>query len=213
MTEPYYNHTGEVREALNFRCLHCNDIFTAPQGLGGHLSRMHNIDPQNLQHKKDWDVTADIAGDYMPIENRKPSLYSGDRKMKSKIELTHNLECLVPGCRAIYVSSAGMSVHQKKAHGNQGSVQDVNWRWTKEPTTINDKRSRAAQQRKGIGGAAPPASAEQPRPKRKYTKRVKSDVMMPTPLMLTPDSKFIEIAAVIRVPITIGQAEIIAQES
>ncbi len=273
MTEQFYQHPGEVREARNFRCLHCNDIFTAPQGLDGHLSRVHNIDPRNLRYKEDWDVTTNVAGDYTPVENRQPSTYLGDRIMKSRMETTHNLECIVAGCGKVYSSSPGMSGHQQRKH-NQGAVKDVNWQWTKDPVTINDLRSRAAQERKGITVGATAAAQprtdikaeesfnlkclvsrcgwvvgslpgmvghlrrkhnqgarksvnwertkeplaqegrgrtptpETPRTKRPYEKR-QPGALQPSPLILSPDSKYIEIAAVIRVPISVGQAEII----
>ena len=207
MTEPYYNHPGEVREAKNFQCCHCPKILSTPQGLCGHLLRLHKIKPQDIQHKQDWEVTGRVADDNVPMptinRNVSTSSFSGDRRMKSKQEMTHNLECIVQGCGKVYSSSAGMTVHQRKAHG-QGAKKDVNWHWTKKPTTINDLRSRAAQQRKGIG-PADASVVEQPQPpKRKYVRR--------QPLVLTPDSKTIEINAVIRVPISIGQAEIL-QES
>lgn len=276
MAEPYYNHPGEVREAMNFQCLHCDKIFSTPQGLCGHLYRLHKIKTQDIQHKQDWEVTNKIADDNTPspsINRNISTTISGDRRMKSKQELTYNLECIVPGCGKVYSSSAGMSMHQRKAHG-QGSKRDVNWRWTKKPTTINDLRSRASQERKGIGKAAAeqprtidtkaegsnlkclvegcgrvlgslpgmvghlrrkhgqgarksvnwartneplaqegrgrgrtvPASTKQPRTKRQPV------MLQPSPLILSPDSKYIEIAAVIRVPITIGQAEILQEE-
>lgn len=271
MTEQYYQYPGDVREAMNFQCLHCNKIFTAPQGLDGHLTKVHKIDLRNFQYKKDWDITTETAGDYTPIVDRKPSTtISGDRRMKSKQEKTHNLECIVQGCGVIYSSSAGMSVHQIKAHG-QGSRKDVNWRWSLKPTTINDLRSRAAQERKGIRTtaaaepeerlnykclvtgcgqvvkslpgiighlrrkhnqgarksvnwervkepatqkgrdrtpiAAPAEQPQQPRAKRPYARR------QPQQVVVTPDSTHIEIAATIRVPISVGQAEIITQEN
>ena len=159
-----------------------------------------------------------------------------------------------------------MSGHQKRVHG-QGAKLSVNWQWTTEPVTINDLRSRAAQERKGIAtpstdqprikpeaegslnfkclrcervigslpgtvghlrrvhnqGArkdvnwertkepitqrGPTTAAEAPRTKRSYTRR-QPIAPKPTSLVLSPDSKFIEIDAVIRVPIEIGQPEI-----
>ncbi len=196
-----YQHPGEVREALNFQCLHCNDIFTAPQGLDGHLSRVHNVDLRNLRYKKDWDVTTNVAGDYTPVENRQPSIYSGDRIMKSEMELTHNLECLMPGCVAVYASTAGMSQHQKGEH-DQGSKLKVNYQWTKKPITFKNKLAEAAQARKGIGMTAAPETS---RTKRPYKRRQPQQ----QPIVITPHDKYIEIAAVIRVPISVGQAEII----
>lgn len=212
MTESYYNHPGEVREAMNFQCLHCDKIFTAPQGLDAHLQKVHNIDLRNFQFKVDWDVTKETAKDHTPTVNRKPStiIYSGDRRMKSRKEKTHNLECL--RCGEVYSSSPGMSGHTKRKHG-EGAKINVNWQWSLKPTTISDLRSRAAQAEKGIGATAT-TPIEQPRTKRKYTRRqpILAE-LKPSPLILSPDSKYIEIPAVIRVPISVGQAEIIAQES
>lgn len=264
MTEPFYNHPGEVREAMNFRCLHCNKIFTSSQGLDAHLAQVHKTNLRNFQYKKDWDVTTEIAGNHLPIVGRKSTYKSGDRPMKSSAERKFNLKCLVEGCGAVYSSSAGMSQHQMKVH-NQGSKRNVNWEWTTDPVTFKDKRAVAAQGRKGIGATAtagqsriktevegslnfkclickrvigslsgmvshlrrvhkqgPNKNVNWERTKEPITyptesykrgsyKRRQQVVPAPTPLILSPDSKYIEINAVIRVPIEIGQPEILQQ--
>lgn len=97
MTTSNFLHPGEIRKATNLLCLHCNRVFIAPQGLGGHLLRVHKISPTNIQQGVDWEVTNQVADSYKYISNR-----IGDGKMKSKMEETHNFECL--RCGAVLTS-------------------------------------------------------------------------------------------------------------
>ncbi len=197
MTESNYQYPGDVREPKNFQCCHCPKILSTPQGLCGHLYKVHNIEPQNVRHKTDWETTDEVADNNKPSINRNVSI-SGDKTMKSDDERKFNLKCLVEGCGKIYSSSVGMSQHQMSKH-NQGSKQDENWEWTTDPVTFKNKRAMASQARKGIG-----TTATAKRPTRRQQVAPK-----PTPLILSPDSKYIEISAVIRVPIEIGQPEIL----
>ena len=134
MVTPTYQNPGEVREAKNFQCCHCSKICSTPQGLCGHLHRLHKIRTQDIQYKRDWETTDQVANDNEPSPaiNRNISI-SGDRKMKSSKEREFNLKCLV--CKKpdyICSSSAGMSTHQDRRH-DQGSKQGENWEWTTEP--------------------------------------------------------------------------------
>ena len=209
MAEPHYEHPGEVREAKNFQCLHCGKVFTTPQGLCGHLYRLHAIKAQDIQYQRDWEITNGIADDNEPSPaiNRTISTFSGDKKMKSKQEMTHNLECIVEGCGKVYGSSAGVSNHQTRNHG-QGSKIDVNWRWTKKPITYSDKRALAIQAKKGIESPdITERHIDRPSPKRKYTRKP----LAADRVVVTPNSKFVDIPVVIRVPISIGEAEILQE--
>jgi len=48
---------GDVREAVNYRCKWCGDIFRTPQGLNGHLVKKHSIRKENITFGFDWGKT------------------------------------------------------------------------------------------------------------------------------------------------------------
>ncbi len=52
---------GDVQQARNYACKHCMGVFRTPQGLMGHLSKIHHIKPQRARYKKDWYLTQQLA--------------------------------------------------------------------------------------------------------------------------------------------------------
>ena len=129
--------------------------------------------------------------------NKETFYIIGDSTMKSDDERKLNLKCLLCS-NVVYSSSAGLSQHQKSKH-NQGSKKGVNWDWTTDLVTFKNRRAELSQQQKGLvpSRRGPKPTIDRPRPQ------------VERPFVLTPDQKFIEIPAVIRVPISIGQAEIL----
>lgn len=56
-----YQKPNEVLEALNYRCLVCRKVFRTPQGLMGHLSKVHFIFVSYAEYGCDWGVTKAVS--------------------------------------------------------------------------------------------------------------------------------------------------------
>ncbi|MCJ7828747.1 MAG: hypothetical protein MUP81_03280 [Dehalococcoidia bacterium] len=199
-----YEHPGDVRQSWNYICLHCKKIFIAPQGLCGHLLRRHKIPPMAVQYKTDWDITDKEADYRKSVFARNINIqYTGDKKMKSRMEQQNNLECLIcPPGAAVFASSAGISSHVNRKH-RQGSKRDVNYRWTKLPVTTNNIRSRRSQEQKGIGVGLTHPTASNMATRMAKARAARGQVGK---VVLTPTDNCIEIPVIIRIPITVGQA-------
>ena len=67
-----YENPGEVRIARNYRCLHCDAVFTTPQGINGHLCNQHGIEADQITHTVDWSTTKAVACENvsMPVRAR-----------------------------------------------------------------------------------------------------------------------------------------------
>lgn len=49
-----YEKPGDVKAAVNYRCRECRKVFRTPQGLNGHITKVHKVHKVKRKH---WATT------------------------------------------------------------------------------------------------------------------------------------------------------------